>query len=440
MFARDYRRVAREALRGKWGAMLAVVLLADAVTIAFGLNAVYQLFFSEVRELELVGGYVYRYTAPVGLGIPLLALLYVIRAVAQMVKAGEFRAADALLRGERPIAGQLFPMELFWKALVMNIVRTILVGLQMFLLIVPGIIAGFRYSMADYLLAQNPELGPIEALRESRVRMRGNKFPWFCLRTSFFGWLLLTAVPLMMVRSMMQANASPAPLRLVYVAVSLLVMVPVDTYIEVASAAFFNRVYRGEPAGSIDVEPEMTQEEYDAAPEPDPEAVYTALSADETVAKDIFFQHGCLRSRMRDEGILEEYEKLHVSPSSEMAWVRDYGDELMRRFDRDPEALDELLALAAEYESEMLIDRALQRIDRHIRQETLPDEEILDMAGRALALLTSGAFDASGGFVNRKRTQVSDMADRLEHRLAQSAPEGEWRRAMELIRSMCGET
>ena len=82
--------------------------------------------------------------------------------------------------------------------------------------------------------------------------------------------------------------------------------------------------------------------------------------------------------------------------------------------------------------------RALQRIERHIRQQTLPDVEILNMAGRTLALITSGAFAQSEGFVERKRQQVSDMADRLEKRLSESQPEGEWEKAMQLIRQMCG--
>ena len=436
MRASDYRRAAREALRGKWGAMLAVMLLADLAVNEFGLNAIYELFFTEVRTVPLFGDYTYRYLAPVGAGVFLLGAVYAIRAACLVVGVGKYRAASAVYAGERPEAGMLFPMRLVWKMIAVEIVRGVLVGLQMLLLVVPGIIALYRYDMAEYLLLKNPELGPIEALRESRERMRGSKGRLFCLKLSFFGWLFLLGFVLSVANYLLPDAPAAA---LLYFALSLALQVPMSTYITMSEAAFFRDVYRGAEVSEEECADEMTREEYDAAPAGDPEKVYTALSADETVAKDIFLQHGCSRARLREEGLLEEYEKLNVQPSSEAAWVRDYGDQLMRRFDRDPEALDELLILSAENASAELIDRALQRVERHIRQETLPDQEILDMAGRALAMLNSGAFDGSGGFLGRKRAQISDMADRLEHRLMEAQPDGDWRRALELIRSMGGE-
>ena len=419
--------------------MLPLMLLAGLAINEFGLNAVYELFFTEERWMPLFGGYAYRYLVPVGAGVFVLGLVYAIRAVCLVVGVGQYRVAKAVYEGERPEAGMLFPMRLVWKVLAMEIVRGLLIGLQMLLFIVPGIIANYRYSMAEYLLMEKPELGPIEALRESRERMMGNKERLFGLNISFFGWLFLLGLALSVLRYVLP---NTPVMTFVYLALSLVLTAPMSVYLTMTETAFFRDIYRG--ADTVKTPDEeydsgMTPEEYDAAPAGDPAKVYTALSADETVAKDIFLQHGCSRARLREAGILEEYEKLNASPSSEAAWVRDYGDQLMRRFDRDPEALDELLTLSAENASPELIDRALQRIERHIRQETLPDIEILDMAGRALAMLTSGAFDGSGGFVGRKRAQISDMADRLEHQLTESQPDGDWRRTLELIRSMAGE-
>jgi len=92
--------------------------------------------------------------------------------------------------------------------------------------------------------------------------------------------------------------------------------------------------------------------------------------------------------------------------------------------------------LCAEYALDDLLSRALQRVDRHIRQESLPDGEILNMCGQALALLVSGRFDENPGFVSRKKQQISDMADRLEARLS-AGEGGNWENALELIRKMC---
>ena len=162
----------------------------------------------------------------------------------------------------------------------------------------------------------------------------------------------------------------------------------------------------------------------------------TALTAGETVAKDVFMQHGCSRRRLEAEGVLEEYEALHADASFELRWLREYANGLMLRFDREPEALDEILDLAAEYAMDDLLTRALERIERHIRQQTLPDGEILNMAGRVLALAASGAFADQPAFVQRKREQVSDIADRLEQRLKEQG-DGPWQQSLELVRRMC---
>ena len=62
------------------------------------------------------------------------------------------------------------------------------------LLIVPGLIAAYRYSMVPYLMAEFPDLRIMDAMRESKRLMKGNKWRLFCLELSFFGWMLLGSV------------------------------------------------------------------------------------------------------------------------------------------------------------------------------------------------------------------------------------------------------
>eukprot|EP00704_Kipferlia_bialata_P009918 g9918.t1 len=59
------------------------------------------------------------------------------------------------------------------------------------LLIVPGIIAAFRYSQAFWIILQDPSCGCNEALDRSSAMMIGNKWKLFCLELSFIGWAIL---------------------------------------------------------------------------------------------------------------------------------------------------------------------------------------------------------------------------------------------------------
>lgn len=62
------------------------------------------------------------------------------------------------------------------------------------LFVIPGIIKSYSYSMAFYILAENPDMTAKEALNESKEIMNGNKMNLFVLQLSFILWLLLVSV------------------------------------------------------------------------------------------------------------------------------------------------------------------------------------------------------------------------------------------------------
>jgi uncharacterized membrane protein len=52
----------------------------------------------------------------------------------------------------------------------------------------------YRYAFCFMILAEYPEIGVLDALRNSADLMRGNKWRYFCLNISFIGWFLLIAL------------------------------------------------------------------------------------------------------------------------------------------------------------------------------------------------------------------------------------------------------
>ena len=79
----------------------------------------------------------------------------------------------------------------FGSSWVAFIVSGLVIGLGLMLLVIPGIIASLAYSMAFFILADNPGMGGIEALKQSRQMMKGHKWQYFVLNLSFIGWHLL---------------------------------------------------------------------------------------------------------------------------------------------------------------------------------------------------------------------------------------------------------
>ncbi|MDO4617546.1 MAG: DUF975 family protein [Lachnospiraceae bacterium] len=86
--------------------------------------------------------------------------------------------------------------ENFGENFLLGLVKRIFLLLWTLLFIIPGVIKGYSYAMTEYLMARNSELTAMDAIRESRRLMNGNKMRLFLLELSFIGWILLAIATL----------------------------------------------------------------------------------------------------------------------------------------------------------------------------------------------------------------------------------------------------
>lgn len=84
----------------------------------------------------------------------------------------------------------------FGRVFLTRLLVGIYIMLWTLLLIVPGIIKSYSYSMTDYVLRDNPDLAYDAAVRESMRLMDGNKMSLFILDLSFIGWAILCVLTL----------------------------------------------------------------------------------------------------------------------------------------------------------------------------------------------------------------------------------------------------
>lgn len=97
-----------------------------------------------------------------------------------------------LTHGQKPELGDLFKNSAMWgKIIILNLLMTLFIFLWTLLLIIPGIIKSYSYSMAYYILIENPDMSAMEALTASKEMMKGHKFELFILGLSFLPWILL---------------------------------------------------------------------------------------------------------------------------------------------------------------------------------------------------------------------------------------------------------
>ena len=84
--------------------------------------------------------------------------------------------------------------DIFGNAFVLNLLITLKVIAWSLLFVIPGIVAAYRYSMATYIMAENPGMQATEAIERSKALMDGRKGDLFCLDLSFIGWALLATL------------------------------------------------------------------------------------------------------------------------------------------------------------------------------------------------------------------------------------------------------
>ena len=87
-----------------------------------------------------------------------------------------------------------FAFSNYWHKVWGMLLSYILICLWSLLLLIPGLIKIFSYSMTPYILEEYPELTASEAIHRSRMMMRGHKFDLFWLYLGFLGWFILSCL------------------------------------------------------------------------------------------------------------------------------------------------------------------------------------------------------------------------------------------------------
>lgn len=172
MKAKDFRQAAWGKLHGKWGTMAVATLIYGIILGAINSLSFFGVVFSLISSIATL-----LLSGALALGFVIMAML--------------------VMRQNDVRVGQLFDgFKNYGSALALSILIAIFTFLWSLLLVIPGIIKMYSYSMSYYVLADNPDMGANEARKRSMELMKGYKWRLFCLHFSFIGWLLLGVLTL----------------------------------------------------------------------------------------------------------------------------------------------------------------------------------------------------------------------------------------------------
>lgn len=176
----DFKAIALQKLKGNWVSAVIICIIAGLLTNGFSISTSTWHLVSDGAGSFSTGTMTtnYGYLFSLLLGGPLSFGL--VTYFLNLLRSGNSKIED-IFSG----------FSSYVKTFVLNLLIGIFTFLWTLLFIVPGIIAGIRYSMSFYIMHDNPEFTALEALEKSKQMMDGEKMRYFKLWLSFLGWFIL---------------------------------------------------------------------------------------------------------------------------------------------------------------------------------------------------------------------------------------------------------
>ena len=192
----DYKNAALAALKGRW----APALVSSIVIFALAIILIAPTAVLEGAAMAAVDmGHATVATAVTGIVSFALIMLLPIFFYYPLCYIGYSNTFNQLLTGgDDRLTANMFSNTFkgYWRNVWACFLMMLFTSLWMLLLIIPGIVKAFAYSMTPYILKDNPELTANQDINLSVKMMKGHKGDLFVFELSFLGWHILAILTL----------------------------------------------------------------------------------------------------------------------------------------------------------------------------------------------------------------------------------------------------
>ena len=257
--AKDFRRYAREALKGRWLKAGGVGLLAGFLGAAIRTGLPSGSFSSGAEtgsnlssEMGTIGAVpeIPATAFAIVMGVALVIFLWaiVLLVIGGATTLGYAKYNLNLVDDNDPGLKDIFSQyNRLGTGFGMQFFRGLFVFLWSLLFVIPGIIASYSYDMTAFILCENPDMTAIEAIKESKELMKGNKWRLFCLGLSFIGWDLLAVaivgiVVMLVITPMIFAGSSRDSLIVPTIIILLVILIIFEIVIDLTLSPYVTRI------------------------------------------------------------------------------------------------------------------------------------------------------------------------------------------------------
>lgn len=192
MDVRNFKARARAVLQGNWGLSIGAAALAALLGGLLEGGSFLPNFDSDIAELFGLSFEMPNFTIRINSLLGLAGFI-----IGGVVQLGYTKFLLSQHDGKPYEFNDLFSQfDRFRDGFLQNFLRGLYITLWSLLFIIPGFVAAYSYAMTPFLMAENPNLTPSQAIAASKEMMYGHKGELFALDLSFFGWMLLCTLTL----------------------------------------------------------------------------------------------------------------------------------------------------------------------------------------------------------------------------------------------------
>ena len=202
----ELKERAKESIRRNYWIKVVVGLIAGIISGQIGGNVSYNSLKTELRESGWNGENMDFFTSTqflmiVSAAIGILMVLFIGFTLLKiflgnplLVGCSRFFLENSDRKARFGLVGTVFQSGNYLNVVLTMFLRKLFTVLWSLLLLIPGLVKSYSYSMIPYILAENPSISRRRAFEISRKMMDGQKLNAFFLDLSFIGWIILSTL------------------------------------------------------------------------------------------------------------------------------------------------------------------------------------------------------------------------------------------------------
>lgn len=181
----NFKKTALSYLKGKWIYSAIVFFIIKILSLSL--------------LTDILNSFVFKYIIILNIPLRIQIISLIISSISLLFisfpfEVGIFNYCINIKNNKSDFKDIFYGFKIYSKTLILGIIIGLLSAIGLLLLVVPGMIIIYGFSMTPFILLKDTEISSTDALKLSWDMTRGKKMDIFLFELSFIGWRILSSI------------------------------------------------------------------------------------------------------------------------------------------------------------------------------------------------------------------------------------------------------